>query len=105
MSTLYPNSLDAFINPTAGDFLSSITVPHADQHANINDAVEAIETVLGINPSGSHATVKDRIIAIEQILSQRGTIFMQDADAVDITGGSIVGLSNFDNIIINGGTF
>jgi phage-related tail fiber protein len=34
-----------------------------------------------------------------------GTISTQDASNVNITGGSIVGLTTFDNIVIDGGTF
>ena len=46
MTTAFPGAIDAFTNPTATDALDSATVPHAAQHANINDAVEAIETYL-----------------------------------------------------------
>lgn len=46
MTTAFPGAIDAFTNPTATDALDSATVPHASQHANINDAVEAIETYL-----------------------------------------------------------
>lgn len=44
MTTAFPGAVDNFTNPTASDQLDSVTVPHAAQHANINDAVEAIET-------------------------------------------------------------
>lgn len=49
MPTSYPGGLDNFTNPTSTDSLDSVTVPHASQHTNINDAVEAIETALGAN--------------------------------------------------------
>jgi hypothetical protein len=49
VATNYPSSLDNFTNPTSTDTLDSATVPHASQHADINDAVEAIETALGAN--------------------------------------------------------
>ena len=49
MPTSYPSNIDNFTNPTATDTLDSATVPHASQHTNINDAVEAIETALGAN--------------------------------------------------------
>jgi hypothetical protein len=65
MSTQYPNSLDDFTNPTATDRLNSVTVPHHQQHADLNDAVEAIQVTLGLNPAGEHLTVKDRIINAE----------------------------------------
>ena len=47
MTTAFPGAIDAFTNPTATDALDSATVPHAAQHANVNDAVEAIETAIG----------------------------------------------------------
>lgn len=47
MTTAFPGAIDAFTNPTASDNLDSVTVPHASQHANVNDAVEAIETAIG----------------------------------------------------------
>ena len=67
MATNYPNSLDVLINPTVNDTLNSTTVPHHQQHANLNDAMEAVQTVLGFNPAGSHLTVKDRIAASEAL--------------------------------------
>ncbi len=69
MAIQYPTALDNLINPAPTDRLNSNTVPHHQQHADLNDAVEAIQTVIGINPAGSHLTVKDRIIAIESNVS------------------------------------
>jgi len=61
VATNYPGGLDNFSNPTATDYLDSATVPHATQHANTNDAIEAIEGELGTNPKGAKATVKARL--------------------------------------------
>ena len=44
MATNFPGSLDSFTNPTSGSTLDSPS--HAAQHANVNDAVEAIEAAL-----------------------------------------------------------
>jgi hypothetical protein len=74
MPTNYPNSLDDFINPQPTDSLNSPTAPHAEQHTNLNDAVESIQTVLGLNPAGSHLTVKDRIINAEQQISSQAVL-------------------------------
>lgn len=49
MATSFPGSIDVLTNPTATDALNSVTVPHATQHTNANDAIEAIETALGAN--------------------------------------------------------
>jgi len=71
MAIQYPAGLDNFINPTANDTLNSNTVPHHQQHSDLNDAVEAIQTVIGLNPAGSHLTIKERIVAAEtNILNQ-----------------------------------
>lgn len=53
MATNYPDGLDSFVNPTNTDMLSSATVPHAAQHTNANDAIEAIQAALGADPAGS----------------------------------------------------
>ena len=46
MASTYPTSIDAFTNPATTDSLTSPS--HATQHANINDAVEALETKVAI---------------------------------------------------------
>jgi hypothetical protein len=45
MAITFPTSLDAFSNPASGDLLST---GHALQHANLNDAVEALEAKVAI---------------------------------------------------------
>jgi hypothetical protein len=44
MTTNFPSSADAFTNPTSGDTLDN--PPHDQQHADINDAMEAVQTSL-----------------------------------------------------------
>ncbi len=91
MATNYPNSLDILVNPTATDSLSSTVVPHAEQHANANDAIEALQTVLGVNPAGSHLTVKDRIIAAESSISNQSNLNgLSDVTISSVTTGNIL---------------
>lgn len=47
MTTSYPGAYDDFTNPSSGTQLSATGLKHHEQHANLNDAVEAIEHVLG----------------------------------------------------------
>ena len=61
MATAYPDGFDSFTNPAGTDALSDPA--HATQHANVNDAVEAIQATLGLNPEGDEATVSARIAA------------------------------------------
>ena len=44
MATNFPTSVDALTNPTTSDSLNSPS--HSSQHADANDAIEAIETYL-----------------------------------------------------------
>ena len=46
MATNFPGSLDSFTNPSSSSTLDSPS--HAAQHANINDAVEAVQAKLGV---------------------------------------------------------
>jgi hypothetical protein len=63
MSSAYPGAIDSLTNPTGTDPLSAPA--HATQHINSNDAIEAIETELGVNPSGTAVTVAVRLTNIE----------------------------------------
>lgn len=49
MSTSFPSSTDTFVNPVATDKTNSPS--HSGQHANINDAVAALETKVGVDSS------------------------------------------------------
>lgn len=49
MATNFPSSLDTLTNPSAGDPQNNPS--HSAQHANANDAIEALEAKVGINSS------------------------------------------------------
>ena len=65
MTTQFPVALDSFTNPTALDTLNSATVPHADQHANANDAIEALQAKVGINGSADTQSIDYRLAVVE----------------------------------------
>ena len=50
MATNFPASLDSLTNPTSSDSLNSPS--HSAQHANVNDAVEALQAKVGADSSG-----------------------------------------------------
>jgi hypothetical protein len=106
MATNYPNSLDVLINPSSTDTLDSGTVPHAQQHANINDAMEAVQTILGINPAGSHLTIKDRIAASESLngLNNVTITSVANGDVLKYNGSNWINSSNISNLT-DGGNF
>jgi hypothetical protein len=48
MPSNFPTSYDALSNPSSTTKMNDATVPHAAQHANANDAIEALEAFIGI---------------------------------------------------------
>jgi hypothetical protein len=97
MASSFPGGLDNFTNPTATDTLDSATVPHADQHANANDAIEAIESTLGVNPQGSSATVVARLTALDSTVTGKAgltlaNIFTTGAQKIKTGADNLVGL-------------
>jgi hypothetical protein len=65
MATNFPTSLDSFTNPTAVDTLDS--PPHDTQHANANDAIEALEAKVGVDGSAVTTSHEYRINSIEEL--------------------------------------
>jgi hypothetical protein len=63
MATNFPNSVDSLVNPNASDPLSSPS--HSQQHANLNDAVEAIEKKIGVNGSSDTNSLQYKIAELE----------------------------------------
>lgn len=49
MATSFPGGLDALTNPSSGDTLASPS--HSGQHANANDAIEALQAKVGVDGS------------------------------------------------------
>jgi hypothetical protein len=91
MATVYPGAIDDFTNPTSSDTLDSQTVPHAAQHADINDAVEAIETALGTNPEGGAADVSARIGDLETTVDTATTGLVDRVEELEEIGLSPLG--------------
>lgn len=64
MTTSFPTSIDNLTNPSATtplDGAGSVILSHADQHATVNDALEAIETVIGITNSTDATSLQFKI--------------------------------------------
>jgi hypothetical protein len=65
MATNYPTSLDSLTNPISTDLMSAAGVNHADQHANANDAIEALQAKVGINGDPDVTTIDKRVSLLE----------------------------------------
>ena len=68
MATSFPSGLDALTNPTSSDGLNS--PDHAGQHANVNDAVEALEAKVGVNGSAV-TTSLDYMVAASKVVTDK----------------------------------
>jgi len=66
LATNYPTSLDQLVNPNSSDQLSSPS--HSQQHTNANDAIEALETKVGVNGSTDPASLTYKVSSIETTL-------------------------------------
>ena len=87
MATNFPTSVDALTNPVSNDSLNSPS--HSAQHANANDAIEAIEGYL-LNGGQGLTLIKKQVI---------GTA----VSSVAITNAFSSTYANY-KIIVNGGT-
>lgn len=65
MATNFPASLDNLTNPTGADAQDSPGVLHADQHANANDAIEALQAKVGIDNSADPTSLDKRVATLE----------------------------------------
>lgn len=93
MASAYPGAVDTLTNPVASDTMDSVSVPHATQHAGANDAIEAIETELGANPSGASVDVATRLGLLATLASPTFTGTVTLPDAVVITVANAVAAS------------
>lgn len=81
----YPNKISGFAQlPLVADLTSPVL---ADDINRIRDAVVAVETELGINPSGTFGTVRSRIDGLESLVQ-----FLNDGYSVSLTTDYLAGL-------------
>jgi hypothetical protein len=87
MATNFPTSLDSLTNPQGTDSVAAVS--HAAQHANANDAIEALEAKVGANNSAVTTSLDYRIRTLESA--------SVDTEAIqDIVGGMVSGNTETD---------
>jgi hypothetical protein len=59
MATSFPTSKDNFVNPQGTDSVELVS--HSAQHANANDAIEALETKVGVDGSTDPVSLEYRL--------------------------------------------
>jgi len=104
MATNYPTSLDTFTNPLTTDSQNSPS--HALQHADANDAIEALETKIGIGSASAGAATNGYALTV----TTGGTSTWQPSGAYIpvATGGTVAytfGSADQGKILEFSGTF
>lgn len=112
MTSNYPSGYDAFVDPTATDKLDSLTVPHASEHTALNDAVEAMQHTMGINPQGVFSTMLQRITNLEDTAEAEVLIATAAANAATNFSSLYLGakssapaLNNTGGALVSGNTY
>jgi hypothetical protein len=90
MATDFPTSLDNLSNPAATDSLSG----HAQLHADINDALEAIQTKVGVDGSEDPNSLEYRVSAVADAI----TSLENSTDSGDV----LLGLEGNNDLVITG---
>lgn len=94
MASNFPSSLDNFTNPTSSNTLDNPS--HSSQHSDINDAVEAIETKLGIGVSPAGSASVGQVLGISSAGTSTWTSSISSASiSSTLISGGTVSLSTF----------
>ena len=67
MASNFPSSLDTFTNPSSSDAMDSVSVPHASQHSDLNDAVEALQAKVGADSSAVTSSLDYKVAQLEAL--------------------------------------
>jgi hypothetical protein len=89
MATQFPEELDSFLNPQPTDSVAAVS--HAAQHADANDAIEALQVKLGTNNSTDPSSIEYRVKALEEQPFDSEAV-MDAVDSVLIAGSGITKL-------------
>lgn len=98
MPTNYPDDYDGFANPNS--FTTQSQVPHANQHADANDAIEALEHTLGLLPQGDQTTVADRLSVLEDNVEPNTVVSDDITEIVVLTQAEYDALSPPDEALM-----
>lgn len=79
MAIDFPNSLDELSNPNGTDSLSNPS--HSQQHSNANDAIEALQTKVGIDGSQDPNSLDYKVSDLETQIAG-----LEDNNAVNLMG-------------------
>lgn len=86
MASDFPAALDVLTNPEPNDPRNSPTVPHAEQHANANDAIEALQVKVGIDGSADEDSLDFKVAELADVAATKSPLDPQVALEWDGSG-------------------
>jgi hypothetical protein len=92
MASAYPSGFDSLAKPTATTKEDDAGFEHDIVHTNEANAIEAVQTTLGLNPEGAFTTVDDRIADLE-VLGKPVLSKVRNSTGATLTKGTAVYLS------------
>lgn len=101
MPTTFPTSLDVFPNPSSATTLNETGLEHHLQHANANDAIEALQTKVGITGSTDVNSLTKKVADLQLVgmVLETPTGLINSINMVYTLSGTPKG----DVIVINNG--
>jgi hypothetical protein len=93
MATGFPASKDNLSNPQATDVL----VGHAEQHSNANDAIEALQTKVGIDNSSDPNSIDYKISELETLVESVGNSSDVITELLGLDGNNDLTIEGIEN--------
>ena len=93
MASTFPTSKDNLSNPAATDDLSG----HAAQHANANDAIEALENVVGVTNSTDSSTLTYKVNELSTSLNTLSNSSSNIETLMGLDGNNDLTISGIQN--------
>jgi hypothetical protein len=87
MPISFPVTLDDLTNPTPADNLNTPAVLHSTQHANLNDAVEALEAKVGVDGSAVTTSLDYKVSQLQS--SSHAAVTIGTASGLSLTGQAL----------------
>jgi hypothetical protein len=97
MATSFPTDIDNLSNPSANDELTG----HAAQHANANDAIEAIQSKLGVDGSTDENSIDYKVTNLEALVTNVTNNSNATSELLGLEGNNdltVYGIENPTNI-------
>lgn len=95
MTTNFPNDKDTFVNPNSTDALSAPS--HSEQHSKANDAIRALENVVGITNSTDSDSLTYKVNELSAAVGSIGNSTDTTLQILGLDGNNDLEVTNIEN--------